>query len=50
MRDFKILEQLGLREEKIAFERAPPITNPERISEPFDDGWSEYEEPSVTVH
>ena len=31
-------------------ERAPPVRNPERISESFDDGWPQYEEPFVTVH
>jgi hypothetical protein len=46
----KILEHLGVWEEKAPVERAPPITNRKRSSEPFDDGWPQYEEPSVTVH
>jgi Zn finger protein HypA/HybF involved in hydrogenase expression len=46
----KILEHLGLWEEKTAFERAPPDLIREKSSELFDDGWPQYEEPFVTVH
>jgi hypothetical protein len=31
-------------------ERAPPDLNSEKNYEPYDDGWPQYEEPSVTIH
>ena len=40
----KILEYLGLWEE-----RAPVLVK-ERRYESYDDGWPEYEEPSISVH
>jgi len=46
----KIPEHLELWEEKITLERASPVSNSGRKSEPYDDGWSQYENPSVTVH
>jgi len=46
----KILEHLGLWEDKIPVGRAPPVSIPEKNYEPYDDGWPQYEEPSVTIH
>ena len=46
----KILEHLGLWEELMPVERAPPDPIHEKNSDPFDDGWPQYEEPSVTIH
>ena len=46
----KILEHLGLWEERSPAERAPPNSIREKSYEPYDDGWPQYEEPSVTVH
>ena len=46
----KILEHLGLWEDKIPVERAPPALIREKSHEPYDDGWPQYEEPSVTIH
>ncbi len=56
----KILEHLGVWEEKTPAERAPPVTIRERRYEPVDDlsacddaqtgGWPQYEEPFATVH
>jgi hypothetical protein len=40
MRDFEILEHLGLWEEKTLFERAPPDLIREKSCEPYDDGRS----------
>jgi hypothetical protein len=40
MRDFEILEHLGLWEEKTLFERAPPYLIREKSYEPYDDGRS----------
>jgi len=47
----KILDHLGLSEEaRQKRERAPPPSiMVERIIEPYDDGWSSYEEPFVDV-
>ena len=50
MRDFEILEHLGLWEDKTPIERAPLVSIPEKNYEPYDDGWPQYEEPSVTIH
>jgi hypothetical protein len=41
---------LGLWEEKSPVERAPPALIREKSHEPYDDGWPQYEEPSVTIH
>ena len=41
---------LWLWEDKTAVERAPPVSIPEKNSEPYDDGWPQYEEPSITIH
>ena len=46
----KILEHLNLWEEKTPVERAPPDLIHEKSCEPYDDGWPQYEEPSVTIH
>ena len=46
----KILELLWLWEDKIPVERAPPALIREKSHEPYDDGWPQYEEPSVTIH
>jgi hypothetical protein len=46
----KILEHLGVWEEKAPVERAPPDLIREKSCEPYDDGWPQYEEPSVTIH
>ena len=46
----KILEHLNLWEEKTPVERAPPDLIREKSCEPYDDGWPQYEEPSVTIH
>ena len=46
----KILEYLGLWGNKAPLERAPPDLISEKSSEPYDDGWPQYEEPSVTIH
>ena len=46
----KILEHIGLWEEKTLLERAPPDSIREKSSEPYDDGWPKYEEPSATIH
>jgi hypothetical protein len=46
----KILEHLGLWEDKAPLVRAPPDSISEKKYEPYDDGWSQYEEPSVTTH
>jgi hypothetical protein len=40
MRDFEILEHLGLWEDKIPVERAPPDLIREKSCEPYDDGRS----------
>jgi hypothetical protein len=40
MRDFEILEHLGLWEDKTPVERAPPVSIPEKNYEPYDDGRS----------
>jgi hypothetical protein len=45
----KILAHHCLWKEKTAVERAPPVIDPERTYEPFDDGWPHYEEPFVTI-
>jgi len=50
MRDFEILEHLGLWEDKIPAERALPDLISEKNYEPYGNGWSLYEEPSVTIH
>jgi hypothetical protein len=46
----KILEHLGLWEDKTPSERAPPVSISDKNYEPYDDGWPQYEEPSVTSH
>jgi len=46
----KILEHLGLWEDKTPLERAPPVSIYEKNYEPYDDGWPQYEKPSVTIH
>ena len=46
----KILEHLRLWEDKTPLERAPPDLISEKNYEPYDDGWSQYEDPSVTIH
>ena len=46
----KILAHLGLWEDKIPVERAPPVCNPERISETYDDGWPQYEKQSASLY
>ena len=50
MRDFEILEHLGLWEDKIPLESAPLDLISEKSYEPFDNGWPHYEEPSITIH
>ena len=50
MRDFEILEHLGLWKEKTLFERASPYLIREKSYEPYDDGWLQYVEPSVSIH
>jgi hypothetical protein len=50
MRDFDILNQLGMWEEKTLIEYTPPVSDPEIIDEPVDKGWPHYEEPFVTIH
>jgi hypothetical protein len=48
----KILDHLGLSEEaKPKRKRGPPlpVKNVETITEPYDDGWLEYEEPFIDV-
>ena len=40
MRDLEILEHLGLWEDKITAEHAPPYLIPEKNNEPYDDGRS----------
>jgi hypothetical protein len=46
----KILEHLELWEEKTPVERGPPDLIREKSYEPYDDGWPQYEEPSVSIH
>jgi hypothetical protein len=44
----KILDHLGLQEQE--HKRGPPSSpkeSPERVVELYDDGWPEYEEPSI---
>jgi hypothetical protein len=47
----KILDHLGLYEDKPMRNRAPPVSRDfiERIIELYDDGWPDYEEPFVDV-
>ncbi len=46
----KILEHLGLWEEKTPVERGLPDLIREKSYEPYYDGWPQYEEPSVSIH
>ena len=46
----KILEYLELWEDKTPLERAPPVSIPEKSYEPYEDGWPQHEDPSVTIH
>lgn len=48
----KILRHLGLYEEDMPMRNRAPPASPgfvERIIEPYDDGWAEYEEPFFDV-
>jgi len=50
MRDFEILEHLGLWEDNTPLERAPPDLISDKNYEPYDDSWPHYEKPPVTIH
>ena len=47
----KILDHLGIFQKQEQKRGPPPSPKkcPERVVEPYDDGWPEYEEPSVVV-
>jgi hypothetical protein len=46
----KILDHLGLQKQEYKLGPPPsPKKCSERVIEPYDDGWPEYEEPSVDV-
>jgi hypothetical protein len=46
----KILKHQGLWEDKTPIERAPPDLISEKSYEPYDDGWPQFEELSVSIH
>ena len=45
----KILEHLGLFQEQKRGPPQPPKKCPERVVEPCDDSWPEYEKPIIDV-